>query len=573
MKFFGFQLPDIKLVNSKNNNLDSLPKDENLDGAIDLDELFSGYRGYGLNLSGDNLLEDESQLILRYREMSGQPEIMKAIDNIVNQAFAYDEQASPVKLNLDDLEDRVCPPVVKENIIKEFDNIIKMLNFKNDAYDIFKKFYVDGRLYYQKVIDRDNPNNGIQELRWIDPCKIRKVRKTVKQQKDLATQVEQVEFIEYYVYNKDGINAKAPIGDSISKDSISFAHSGLFDKSNRVILSYLHQAIKGYNQLKLVEDAILIYRISRAPERRIFNVEIGKMPKHKAEQHMTDVMQQYNKKSVYNPMTGEIQDQKRIMSMMEDFWFAKRGGEGTTVDILQGGQNLGQLEDVEYFKRMLHASLNIPQSRYEQNSGFNLGRSSEITRDELLFMKFIHRLRTRFSGIFSDILRTQLILKNIIKEEEWDTLQNKMYFDFNEDVYFTELKENEIWMNRMETYNNAKLILQDGMVSKKWLRTKILHISDEEFEEMQEDIEKEQLEQKQKDREMAMISAMGNPMSPFNQQDNNGLANMPMEGLPQQPMPPQLPPSGFFDNPQQEDDLDYKNDTDPSSLAEAIKRI
>jgi len=432
-------------------------------------------------------------LISQYREMALQPELDTAIDDIVNEAFGTEEEAFPVNIILDSVE---LPTSVKKKIQDEFYFVLSLLNFKNESYEIFRRWYVDGRLYYHKVIDNNNPRHGIQELRYIDPRKIVKVRQKRRDRKVSVINGVEVDakYYEYYIYNPRGINYHNPQGVNIAPEAITFVHSGLYDKTNSVILSYLHKAIKPLNQLRMLEDAAVIYRLSRAPERRIFNVEIGDLPKGKAEQYLKEQMNRFKNRIVYDANTGEVKTNAKFMTVLEDFWFPKRDGKGTTIETLPGGQNLGEMEDVEYFKRKLYKSLNIPVSRLDENNNFSLGRTSEITRDEIKFNKFIIRLRKRFSRLFEDILGTQLILKKIVTREEWNRIRDDIFFDFVKDNMFAELKETDIWSNRLATYRDAKDMIDDGMVSRKWIRRKILHITDDEFDEIKKEIEEERRE-------------------------------------------------------------------------------
>lgn len=472
------------------------------DGAAEIAS--GGFYNHGIAF--DNApTENEVQLITRYRELSLQPEIIKAIDDIINEVFSYDEDAIPVEINLDNIKG--LSDKLKDQIREEFDQILRMLSFRSGAYDIFRNWYVDGRLYYHKVIDLKNPAKGIQEIRYIDPRKIRKVREKIrKNAKGTPKSITGIDinpkYAEYYIFNPNGINAQNNVGLKIAPDAITYINSGIRDKSNKLILSHLHQAIKPYNMLKMVEDSLVIYRLARAPERRVFNIEVGQLPRHKAEEYLKDIMTKNRRKMIYDVNTGEIKDDKRYMTMLEDFWFPKRDGKGTTVDTLPGGQGLSQLDDIDYLKRKLYEALYVPVSRLDSTTQFNIGRSSEITRDELKFSKFVHRLRKRFSTLFDDILKTQLVLKNIVTPEEWDQLVEDINYDFLEDNFFAELKMSEIWNQR---FGNLNLVDQfvGQFVSRDWVRDQILHLTEEEWEEMQKQMDKEAAEDAKKQADMA----------------------------------------------------------------------
>ena len=402
---------------------------------------------YGTYVDLDGTAKNDVELISRYREMAMQPEIESAIDDIVGEAICQDDDGKIIKMVLDDLKQ---PEKIKKALLTEFDTIMRLLNYKNMAQDIFRRYYVDGRLYYHIIIDRENPTNGIKELRYIDPRKLRKVRE-VKKQKDERTGVEIMNVInEYYLFN-DKVNTGSsanfgPIGVRITTDSIISVVSGLMDSRRAVVLSYLHKAIKPLNQLRMIEDATVIYRISRAPERRIFYIDVGNLPKLKAEQYLRDIMVKYKNKLVYDANTGEVRDDRKHLSMLEDFWLPRReGGKGTEIATLPGGQNLGELEDVKYFEKKLYKALNVPVSRLNpETSGFSLGRTGEITRDELKFAKFVDRLRNKFSDMFDQAMRVQCVLKGICTDDEWKEFRENIHYDFIKDNNFAELKE---WAN------------------------------------------------------------------------------------------------------------------------------
>ena len=368
------------------------------------------------------------------------------------------------------------------------------MNFNTKGHDIFRRWYVDGRVYYHKVIDRDSPRKGITELRYIDPRKIKKVREVRKKRPDGPTPhglsiVD--DFQEYYLYNEKGVAGTTSGGIKIAPDTIAYCPSGLIDQNKNMVLSYLHKAIKPVNQLRMIEDATVIYRIARAPERRIFKIDVGNLPKVKAEQYLRDVMARYRNKLVYDASTGEIRDDRNYMSMLEDFWLPSReGGRGTDITTLPGGQNLGEIQDIEYFRAKLYRSLNVPASRLEASQGFNLGRSTEITRDELKFTKFVQRLRKKFTELFNDILKTQLILKAVITDEDWHILRDNVQYDFLQDGHFAELKRAELLENQISSLSSIENYI-GTFYSKKWVQKNVLNMTDAEIDEMQREINKE----------------------------------------------------------------------------------
>jgi hypothetical protein len=461
-----------------------------------------GYFGHYLDIDG--IARNEFDLIRRYRDMALHPEVDSAIDEIVNEAIVSDENQSPVSIELSNLE---VGEGIKNKIREEFEYIKKLLLFDKRSHDIFRNWYIDGRSYYHKVIDLANPKAGITELRFIDPLKIKKVKHRVaKKEKERAIinnensaeAYDFGEYIEYYMYNPKGFVTFAggpdPMqgGIRIAADSITFVPCGLMDYNKKINLSYLHKSIKALNQLRMIEDALVIYRLSRAPERRIFYIDVGNLPKVKAEQYLREVMNRYRNKLVYDASTGEIRDDKKHMSMLEDFWLPRReGGRGTEITTLPGGQNLGELKDVEYFKKKLYNSLNLPPSRLtDDNKSFNLGKTTEILRDELKFTKFIARLRKKFAFIFYDALKTQLILKGIITPEDWDDMEENIQFDFLFDNHFNELRDAELMNSRLDV-----LIKLDPFVGKyysiEWTRKNVLRQSDIEYAEIDKQMEKD----------------------------------------------------------------------------------
>ena len=459
-QLFGFQ------INRKEGQKGQSPVPPNADEAMSI--AAGGY--YGTYVDTDNQARNEFEMIRRYRDMALHPEVDSAVDEVVNEFIVSDAHDTPVEVNLDNLDIGMG---VKKKVRDEFEYIKKLLNFDNRAHEIVRSWYIDGRLYYHKVIDLENPKKGITELRYIDPMKIKKVRQKIDQKpkdslareaiKGTALEFEYGTFIDYYLYNPKGFykgGVLGPVGDmSLSQgvkmavDSITYAPSGLQDLNKRMTLGFLHKSIKALNQLRMIEDSLVIYRLSRAPERRIFYIDVGNLPKVKAEQYLRDVMSRYRNKLVYDANTGEMRDDKKHMSMLEDFWLPRReGGRGTEITTLPGGQNLGELKDVEYFKKKLYNSLNLPPSRLtDDNKGFNLGKTTEVLRDELKFTKFIGRLRKRFAEMFHDMLKTQLILKGVISPEDWSDMKEHIQFDFLFDNHFNELKEIEMMNQRMMT--------------------------------------------------------------------------------------------------------------------------
>ncbi len=452
-----------------------------------------GYFGTAIDLDGT--FKDENDLIRRYRSMSIHPECDRAIDDVVNEAIAGDVDDTPVEVELSNLK---VGAGIKKQIREEFVNVLRLLDFDKMAYDIFRRWYIDGKLYYHKVIDIKNPRGGITELRYVDPRKIRKVvemeNKKDKQLLDPRTLEANLapKTAEYYVYNPKGMRAGMETsGMKIAPDAIAFCHSGLKDMNKNVIMSHLHKAIKALNQLRMIEDSLVIYRLSRAPERRIFYIDVGNLPKQKAEQYLREVMSRYRNKLVYNADTGEIRDDRKFMSMLEDFWLPRReGGRGTEITTLPGGQNLGELEDVKYFQKKLYRALNVPESRLESDSTFNLGRTAEITRDEIKFQKFVTRLRKKFSSLFHDLLKTQLVLKGIISLEDWDDMSEHIQYNFIADNYFAELKEKEMLTERLNLVT-AMDPYAGRYFSLEYIRRHILRHTDAEINEIDEQMEKE----------------------------------------------------------------------------------
>ena len=523
-KLFGFSIEDNE---KKSPGVVSPIPQSNEDGVDHY--LTSGFFGSYVDIEG--VYKTEYDLIKRYREMALHPECDGAIEDIVNEAIVSDLNDSPVQIDLDNLN---AGDSLKKKIREEFKTILELLDFDKKSHEIYRNWYVDGRLYYHKVIDLKNPHDGIQELRYIDALKMRYVRESItKKDKNGGVQSNDgrenpmdspfPNIKEYFVYNPK--QQVAPYGGQpgkgsgggvkFAKDAITYCTSGLVDRNKGTTLSYLHKAIKSLNQLRMIEDSLVIYRLSRAPERRIFYIDVGNLPKMKAEQYLRDVMMRYRNKLVYDASTGEIRDDKKFMSMLEDFWLPRReGGRGTEITTLPGGQNLGELSDIKYFQSKLYRSLNVPESRQGGEGGFNLGRSSEILRDELKFTKFVGRLRKRFSRMFNDMLKTQCLLKNLVTPEDWDIMEEHIQYDFLYDNHFSELKEAELMTERLNIAATAEPYV-GKYYSQDYVRRKFLRQTDEEIIEQDKLIAKE-IEQ----------GIIPDPMAPID----------PETGLPMEPM-------------------------------------
>jgi len=449
------------------------------DGATSY--IAGGYYGQYLDLDGN--FKTEYDMVKKYRTMAMHPEVDSAIEDIIHEAIVADQNDSPVQINLDNLE---VSDAVKNIIRDEFDYIKNLFGFDSKAHEMFRRWYIDGRLYYHKVIDLDNPADGIKELRYVDPHKIKKVRQITKPK--TADEFMKYDFgkgEEYFLYNPKGLNnTSANSGIRIAKDAITYCTSGIMDTNRNIVLSYLHKGIKVLNQLRMIEDSLVIYRISRAPERRIFYIDVGNLPKQKAETYLREVMGRYRNKLVYDAQTGEVRDDRKYMSMLEDFWLPRReGGRGTEITTLPGGQNLGELTDVQYFQTKLYKALNVPAGRLESGTSFDLGRSAEITRDELKFTKFVGKLRKKFSDIFHDTLKTQLILKSVIVPEDWDDMKEHIQYDYLYDNHFTELKNLEMMTEKLNV-----IAAMDPYVGKyfstQYIRSEILGQTEIQIEEM-----------------------------------------------------------------------------------------
>ena len=492
LRLFGFELKRAKSnsENDKDKKLEKLrsvvaPVDE--DGAGYITASGSHYGSY-IDMDGGQA-KDNHQLVMKYRGVATHPEVDAAIEDIVNESIVGSELESPVTLNLDKIEDKEATDKIKELMNEEFMNICSMLKFNDLGHDIFRSFYVDGRTYHHLVVDEKNLKLGIQEIRPIDAAKIRKV-KEVKYKKDTATDAKIVENVnEFYIFqNKAGANA----GVKLSADSISYVTSGLLDPSKKQVVCYLHNALKPINQLRMLEDSLVIYRLARAPERRIFYIDVGNMPRNKSEAYMKDIMSRYRNKLVYDANTGNLKDDRKHMSMLEDFWLPRReGGRGTEITTLPGGENLGQIDDIIYFQKRMYRALNVPLSRLEQEANFSLGRAQEINRDEVKFQKFIDRLRKRFSMLFTGILKKQLLLKNLITEQDWENWKNNIQVDYQRDNHFTELKNAEILQNRMNTLDQVSQYVGEYF-SREWVMKNVMMMNDDDINEMKQQVEDEE---------------------------------------------------------------------------------
>ncbi len=492
----GFELFGFEIKSKDKKKRKTFVTPENLDGATQVVE-GGGVYGHYLDTGVD--AKDENVLIQKYREMSMSQEVDLAISDVVNEAVVHEDGKTTISLSLDNVEQS---DGIKTKISNEFKSILKLLDFNKTGSDLFKKWYIDGKLYHHIIIDKNKVKDGIKELVPIDALNIQKIDE-VKKEKDPVTNVEMVvDTQEYFVYtpsqsNQSFINTAGSELVRVAPDSISYVHSGMVDNQKQIIIGYLYKSIKPYNQLRMIEDSLVIYRLARAPERRIFYIDVGNLPKLKAEQYLRSVMDKYKQKVIYNASTGEVEDQKKQMSMLEDFWLPRRdGGRGTEISTLPSGQNLGEIEDIEYFRKKLYQSLSVPISRIEgtEQTAFNLGRASEINRDEIKFAKFIAKLRHRFSHLFTDLLRIQLILKGIINEEDWFEIKDDIDYIWTIDSHFSELKNNEIIRERFEILQSMEEYI-GKFISKEWVQKNILKQTDEDIKEMQKQIDKEKEEE------------------------------------------------------------------------------
>jgi hypothetical protein len=460
------------------------------DGSIEV----AGGGFFGQVLDTDGREKSDLELIKRYRDISQQSECDTAIEDIVNEGIVANQEDIPVQISLDKVP---YSDKIKRKIRTEFEEVLRLFDFNVKGHDIFRRWYVDGRLYYQKIIDSKNPRKGISELRYLEATKIKKVRENDKKI-DPKTGIEMITKVtDYFVYNDKGIQSAGMTGTGanqgvkIAADTITYVPSGIIDSNSGRVMSYLHKAIKPVNQLRMIEDSLVIYRISRAPERRIFYIDVGNLPKVKAEQYLKDVMNRYRNKMVYDAKTGEIRDDRNHMSMLEDFWLPRReGGRGTEISTLPGGSNLGEIDDINYFQRKLYRSLNVPISRLESESGFSLGRSTEITRDELKFTKFVQRIRKKFTPLFTDVLKTNLLLKGVIAPEDWPLIQEHISYDFLEDGHFAALKESELLEERLQQLGSVEPYI-GTFFSKEYVLKKVLHMNDSDIQQMRDQIKKE----------------------------------------------------------------------------------
>jgi hypothetical protein len=538
-KLFGFKFEDNREKKSKK-IVSPIPRNDE-----DKSDFYISSGFYGQYVDIEGVYKSEADLIRRYREMSLHPECDSAIEDVVNEAIVSDLNDSPVEIDLSNLP---ASDKLKEIIREEFKYLKEVMDFDKKCHEIFRNWYVDGRIYYHKVIDFNKPSDGIKEVRYIDALKIKYIRKLKKDNKDafgsqyrnIVNGKNQVDFSnqeveEFYMYDPNvgsSQNATYRVSDvnnvKIAKDAIVYVTSGLVDRNKQTVLSFLHKAIKALNQLRMIEDSLVIYRLSRAPERRIFYIDVGNLPKIKAEQYLRDVMNRYRNKLVYDASTGEIKDDRKHMAMLEDFWLPRReGGRGTEITTLPGGQNLGELADIEYFQKKLYDSLGVPPTRLAAEGGFNLGRSSEILRDELKFTRFVGRLRKRFSQIFIDLLKTQLILKNIVSLEDWESLSDHIQFDYVYDNHFSDLKKNELMNDKLGVVAAMDPYL-GRYFSADYVRRTILGQTDNEIKEIDAQMKKEIKDGIIPDP-AAMMNPMGAPGAVGAPQDPNALGTMPQE--------------------------------------------
>ena len=531
INLFGFTIGRREASSEESKkSLSFVPPDYD-DGAVPIE--VGGY--FGAVVDFDGTIKSDIDLMKKYRDMALHPEVESAIADICNEAIVYDDTFTTIKIDTTNLKQSKG---IKDKIEAEFEEVLGLLDFSRRGYEIFRKWYIDSRLYYHIIIEEGNKKRGIKELRPIDPTKIRKVRKITKKplEKNTPAGVQVVTAVEeFYVYNEQepASSALSMQGLKINPDAICFVHSGLFDGYHKKIIGYLHKAIKALNQLRMIEDAVVIYRITRAPERRVFYVDVGNLPKQKAEEYVRGLMQRYRNKLMYDPNTGEVQDSRKHMSMLEDFWMPRReGGRGTEIQTLEAGQNLSEMDDVKYFQKKLFQSLNVPASRLEESTGFNLGKASEISRDEVKFFKFVERLRMKFSELFLELLRVQLILKNIIKEDEWDAIEDRLAFKFAKDSHFSELKESEILKDRLQSARDAEDFV-GKYYSREWVRKKILRQTEDDVEQI--------------DKQIAAEQAAGLIMAPG--QETAGSMGEPMPPQGGVPMP-STPPSAGGQQPQ-----------------------
>ena len=481
-ELFGFEIK-----RKKEKELPSVVAPSSQDGSTVTTSVNAGAY-YSLVVDLEGIVKNENDLIRRYREISQYPDCDTAINDIVNEAIVVEEDSEAVKIITDGVP---VSDSIKKKIRDEFNEVLSLLDFQEKGHDLFRNWYIDGRIYFHILIDQNNPRAGIVELRIIDPRKIRRIKHVKKQKNPKGVEVV-VGVEEYYIYNDKGISEQTQQGVRLTVDSVLYCGSGLADMNTSMMLSYLHKAIKPVNQLKMIEDAVVIYRISRAPERRIFYVDVGNLPKVKAEQYVNDLMNRYKNKIVYDANTGEVRDDRKHLSMLEDFWMPRReGGKGTEITTLPGGQNLGDIQDIQYFQTKLYQALNVPVGRLQQDSGFNLGRSTEISRDELKFQKFVARLRKKFTGLFNDALKIQLVAKGVIREEEWDEIKKHIRYDFMKDNAFAELKDAELLNNRLTALQMIEPYI-GKFYSVDWVKKNVLRMSEDTIDAIEKQIKSEE---------------------------------------------------------------------------------
>ena len=487
MQLFGLEITLGKKDKEKSNILSVVPPAAD-DGSAIISSINAGSY-YGMVLDVEGVIKNENDLIRRYREVAQYPDCDSAIEDIINEAIMAEDGKQPVEIILDDLK---LSESIKKKIVEEFKIVLQLLKIDERGHDMFRTWYIDGRLYYHVMIDENNIKDGIAEMRAIDPRKIRRIKNVIRERQP-GTNVEVVKKIdEYYLFNDKGITEQTTAGVKLSLDSVVYTPSGLVDANTGMMLSFLHKAIKPVNQLKLIEDSLVIYRVSRAPERRIFYIDVGNLPKIKAEQYVNDVMNRFRNKVVYDASTGETRDDRKFMSMLEDFWMPRReGSKGTEITTLPGGQNLGQIDDIVYFQNKLFQALNVPIGRLKPDQVFSLGKSSEITREEVKFSKFIGRLRKRFSTLFKDTLRVQLVSKGIIRPDEWEDMRSIIRFDFVKDNYFSELKDNEVLMQRVNMLQQVDPYV-GKYYSTNWIRKHVLQQSEEDIKDIDVEMKDEQ---------------------------------------------------------------------------------
>jgi hypothetical protein len=483
MELFGFQVG--KKEDASPKTVESFVAPDDNDGALNVAD--GGFYGTSIDQDGTSETKNEIALISKYRQISQQPEAERAIDDIVNEAIIADKFDMPVSISVDDVE---LPEQIREIIREEFDNILRLLKFETRAHEIFRNWYIDGRIFYHIMIDTANPRNGIQDIRFIDPRKIKKVRSEKDKPNPQNNIFQPKEYDDYYIYSENGVVAGNQ-GIKVAPDAIAYCHSGIQDENNKIIVSHLHKSIKPLNQLRMLEDATVIYRLARAPERRVFYIDVGNLPKAKAEQYLRDMMAKHKNKLVYDASTGAVRDDRKFMTMLEDFWLPRReGGRSTEITTLPPGQNLGELDDVLYFRKKLYESLNVPVGRLESEGQFNMGRASEISRDEVKFARFISRLRSKFSELLSTFLERQLLLKGVITKQEWKEVSSDIKFDYLEDNHFSELKAGEIMRERIGLLQEIDEYV-GKYYSQEFIRKNILMQTEEEIEEINLQIEAE----------------------------------------------------------------------------------